>query len=530
MIRKLLNLLYDALEKMLGYKGMSDITDGAISDEMSDALELWKDIYKDESPWLSDVDGVYSLGLGKQICQSVQQQVLSEMEASITEPGKEDEVDADKNEENDTTRATYLNSVYQKRLIKKLPQALEKALALGGMVIKPYISSGDIYLDFSYQGDFYPIAFDDDGNIIDIAFHDSFVSGNFLYTKVERQTFNQDTHEITIQNKAFKAQYRDADDDVEQEIGKEIPLSSVPRWASISEEPITISNVDKSLFGYFKVPLANNIDLDSPLGISIFSPAVKMIERADQQFSRLDWEYNGGQLAIDVDPTAVTFSEGYFGKMTNLDNCQNRLYRSLDMGAEDTYKAWAPPLRDANYINGLNIILNKIEDLIGLARGTLSQIESEARTATEIKLLKQRTYITISGIQDALENCLMDVVYAMSIFCDLYELIPAGDYDTNIEWKDSILTDTDTELEQKLNLQNAGILGKAEVRAWYTGESIESAQAEIDKIDKSSQNKMLDDIFSGMNTESNLDSDEPKQQQATGDIDKELKNKGANNQ
>ena len=109
MIRKLLNLLYEALEKMLGYKGMSDITDCAISDEMSDALELWKDIYKDESPWLSDVDGVYSLGLGKQICQSVQQQVLSEMETSITEPGKEDEVDTDKNEENDTTRATYLN-------------------------------------------------------------------------------------------------------------------------------------------------------------------------------------------------------------------------------------------------------------------------------------------------------------------------------------------------------------------------------------------------------------------------------------
>ena len=124
----------------------------------------------------------------------------------------------------------------------------------------------------------------------------------------------------------------------------------------------------------------------------------------------------------------------------------------------------------------------------------------------------------------------MDVVYAMSIFCDLYELIPAGDYDTNIEWKDSILTDTDTELEQKLSLQNAGILGKAEIRAWYTGESIESAQAEIDKIDSASQNKMLNDIFSGMNTESNLDSDEPRQQQAVGDIDEELKNKGANNQ
>ena len=94
-------------------------------------------------------------------------------------------------------------------------------------------------------------------------------------------------------------------------------------------------------------------------------------------------------------------------------------------------------------------------DMLGLARGTLSQVESEARTATEIKLLKQRTYITVSALQEALEQCLLDSVYAMNVFTELYNLAPAGDYDTNIDWKDSILTDTDTELEQKLNLQNA---------------------------------------------------------------------------
>ena len=84
----------------------------------------------------------------------------------------------------------------------------------------------------------------------------------------------------------------------------------------------------------------------------------------------------------------------------------------------------------------------------------------------------------------------------MNIFVDLYGLAPEGDYDTNIEWKDSILTDTDTELEQKLNLQNAGILSKAEVRAWYTGESVESAQLEIDKIQEQSQTNLMNDIFS----------------------------------
>ena len=513
MIRKLLNLIYEALGRMMGYKSITDafeLDDSVVSDVMSDSMDLWKSMYKDESPWLNEHIGIYSLGLPKLICQSMQQQVLSEMETSITEPGVEDETDEDKNDVIDT-RAKFLNDIYQKRLVKKLPQTLEKALALGGMIIKPYISGNQIYLDFNYQGDFYPIAFDDDGNIIDVAFFNQFTSGKYIYTKIERQTFSQEKRSLVVENKAFKAEIVKADDeDKEQDLGQEVPLSSISRWAGISEEPVTISPVDKSLFGYFRVPLANNIDIDSPLGISIFSPAVKLIRKADEQFSRLDWEYKGGQLAIDVDPTAVTYEKGYYGTEMRLDDVQQRLYRHLDLGADDTYQAWAPSLRDSNYIQGLNIYTNKIEDMLGLARGTLSQVESEARTATEIKLLKQRTYITVSAIQNALEQCLLDVVYAMNMFTEIYNLAPKGDYDTNIDWKDSILTDTDTELEQKLNLQNAGILSKAEVRAWYTGESVEAAQLEIDKMQERAQANMLNDLFTSQatNNENTLESGE----------------------
>lgn len=506
MIKKLLNLIYEAIEKMIGYKSITDafeLNDNTISDEMSDAFELWKSIYKDESPWLDEDKGIYSLGLGKQICQSLQQQTLSEMETSITEPGVDDEISQDQLEEANT-RATFLNEVYQKRLIKKLPRAFEKALALGGMIIKPYMSNGQLYLDFNYQGEFYPITFDDEENIIDIAFFDQFTAGKYVYTKVERQTFSQQKNMIVIENKAFKAQInKDNSDDTEQDLGKEIPLSSIERWSGISEEPVILEDVEKPLYGFFKVPLANNIDMKSPLGISIFSPACTLIKKADEQFSRLDWEYKGGQLAIDVDPTALTYTDGYFGTKAVMDDLQDRLYRRLDMGLDDTYKAWAPGLRDTNYIQGLNIYTNKIEDMIGLARGTLSQVEVEARTATEIKLVKQRTYITVSELQSALEQCLLDVVYALNVFAELYNLAPAGEYDTNIDWKDSILTDTDTEMEHKLTLQSAGIISKAEVRAWYTGESIESAQLEIDKMQEAAQKNMMDDLFSSPATTDN---------------------------
>ena len=500
MIKKLLKLIQEALNKMFEKENINEalnINSTIISEPLTNAIEKWRQMYKDESPWLDEKNGVYSLGLAKQICREIQQQVLSEIDTRIVEPGLEDEVEQDKNIDINSTRATYLNEIYTRRLLNKLPETVEKALALGGMIVKPYFSNNQIYFDYCYQGEFYPIKFDEDGNIIDIAFYDTFIAGGYVYTKIERQEFDYTTNTITVVNKAYKAKQKSKDDETEQDLGNEIQLTDVPQWAGLEDE-VTINNVEKPLYGYFKIPTANNIDLKSPLGVSIFSPATKLIQRADEQFSRLDWEYKGGQLAIDVDPTAVTYSETYFKTGIEMDDCQRRLYRKLDLGSDETYNAWAPNLRDANYINGLNAYKCLIEDAIGISRGTISDPAYDAKTATEIKLSKQRSYITISAIQDALEKAIMDVVYSMNVLVDLYNLAPAGDYDTIVEWKDSILTDTDTELNQKLLLEKEGILSKAEVRAWYNGESLKTAQVEIDKMEKANQSKMLNDIYGNL--------------------------------
>lgn len=497
MYKRLMQLIQQTLRKLVGYKNVDDVVQGTniykISEDMQNAIDLWKDMYKDKSPWLNEDEGIYSLNIAGTICNNLSNMVLCEMQTSITTPGKENE----EVESNILTRASYLNDIYQSHIIRLLSNQVEKAMALGGMIIKPYLSNGSVYFDFSLQGEFYPLGFNDDGDITDIAFIDQFIEDNMQYTRMERQTFNNGI--IIVTNRAFKIQLDKVDDDTQEDLGIEIPLTVIQRWENIEPE-VTLEGMERPLYGYYKVPMSNSVDLTSPLGASVFNKAVRMIERADRQFSRLDWEYEGGQIAIDVDPSAMRSNVGYYGT-ANMDNLKNRIYRQIDLGTDETYKAFTPQLRDTAYNAGLNSYLTKIEDLCGVARGTLAEVSAEARTATEIKILKQRTYITLTNNQSALEKALNDAIYAANAYITLYELAPEGEYVVNTEWNDSVLNDTDAELAQRMTLQSAKIMSKAEVRSWYTGEDIETSKAIIKQIEEEESSSLMNDLFGNGNTD-----------------------------
>lgn len=503
MLTRIIEFIKNALASMVGYKTVTDavMETSAISSKMNDAIGLWEKVYKNQAPWINHEQGVVSQGLAKEVCQSVAIDMLTEMESKIESPGAEKAGESNEDvpevdEEEPTDRAGWLNKFYKGNLLKKLPEQLEKGLALGGMIIKPYVSNDKVYFDFCRQGSFVPLSFDDDGNIIDIAFVDQITSGDKVYTRIERQTFADSA--VVIENKAYVS--KNVVNGVNHDLGKEIELASIEKWKHITPQ-VTIAGVDKPLFGYYRVASANNIDLDSPLGMSIFSPAAGVIELADMQLSRLDWEYEGGQLAIDVDQTALYPDDDprFMGVQpvsnSRMGRLKERIFRKLDLGEESTYNEFAPTLRDTNYINGLNYYRRLIEGLCNIARGTLSDVEADARTAEEIRTTKKKTYNTISRNQEALGDALKDAVKAADALCDVYEIAGQGEYVLSINWGDSILTDTSTELKDKMELAGEDILSKAEVRSWYTGEDLETAQKKIDEIAAGKENALLSDIF-----------------------------------
>ena len=231
------------------------------------------------------------------------------------------------------------------------------------------------------------------------------------------------------------------------DIGLEVSLTEVPVWADISPTSV-VDGVDRPLWGYFKVSGSNTVDRRSPLGVSVYANAVKLIRDCDEQYGRLLWEYDGGQLALDVDQTALrpTPDGG-----SALPQREQRLYRNwlnggYGQGGRNLYEVFAPGLRDENYRRGLDTILKRIEFQCGLAYGTLSDPQNVDKTAEEIRSSKQRSYTTVKDLQRSLKIAVTDLIYAIdalmtSAWQEGAAVVSPSEYDVTFDFDDSIISD-----------------------------------------------------------------------------------------
>lgn len=532
MFSMILHKLKEIIGKMIGGRTIEQKLHVApvISSQMENAIEEWVAMYEGHSPWLHEPTmenpvRIASLGLPALIASEKARTALIEFKSEITTPTEEVEVKNPDYKEpepdmfgniipsaqpptitkdvpkTNTKRAEYLEEQY-KKLKKQLRTNIEYGIAFGGLAIKPYVVKKEkettLEFDFTMADSFYPLAFDASNKITEAAFVQTKTDKDTIYRRLEYHKFEGNT--VRVVNRAFKSTNNQNQAMNGLDLGMEIPLTDVPEWKDLPPET-AIKGVTKPLFAYFKMPEANTIDRHSPLGVSGFSRARDLIKDADMQYSRYLWEYEGGELAIDIDRDALRVDVDSTGRdITRRPIGQQRLFRKVDLSQTgDTYYPYTPSLRDANYNAGLNSILMRIEDVTGLSRGTLSDATQEAKTATELKILKQRSYQTNADIQQAIEDTLRDVIYVMDVYCDLYKITPDGEYDVNFEWDDSIIVDVDLELNKRLLLQQNGLASKVENRMWYFGETERQAQEALQKIDEENQKTMEQELVKSAN-------------------------------
>lgn len=405
----------------------------AITDDMMQSIEMWQKCFAGQAFWLSD--SVISLRLEQAITREFANITLNEMTASVSN---------DKLQKIFETATEDLNS------------ELQSGLATGAMVIKPL---GGDKVQYISANAFVPIEFDARHRLVKVIFPEFKKIGDNYYTRLEYHSLDTEKG-LTITNTAYVSAS-------EGQLGREIPLAAVDEWASLPNA-VTYPAMLRPAFGYFRTPIKNTID-GSSCGMSIFDSGLEIIQKADMQFGRLDWEFESGERAIHVD--SAVFKDG------KADRLNRRLYRAVDvdLGDEELFKDFSPAFRQSDITDGLNTYLRMIEFAVGLAYGDLSNPETVAKTATEIKSAKDRKYNTVSAIQKQLRYCLDDLVYALAF----YNSLTTSGYTFVCDFKDSILTDEQTERTQDIQDLSLGIMRPDEYRMKWYGEDEKTAKKNL---------------------------------------------------
>ncbi len=443
---KMLSLITDILNKDADTQ-----VDVCLTSQMASAIELWTAMYENHAPWV-DREKVKSAQIPAAIASEIARLVTLEMQSEIT-GGK---------------TAAYLNQEYQRKVLTDLRRYVEYGCAKGGLIFKPYITKAGLVIQYVQADSFFPLSFDDSGRILQCVFTEQFRKGKKIYTRLEVHTLQNDV--ISITNRAFVATN-------DYSLGTEIEVSSVDRWSELVPE-LSLAGSDRLLFGYFRVPLANAEDTNSPLGVSVYSRAQELIEEADRRYSNICWEYEGTQLAVHIAETLLRYNKAH--DKFEYPGGKERLYRTVnyETGAVDKpfIDTFSPQIRDTALFNGFNNQLRLIEFACNLAYGTLSDPQNVDKTATEIKTSKQRSYTFVSDTQMALQHALEDLVYAMNFWAILYGLVPPGnDYQVSFVWDDSIIVDAEAERQTDRQDVAMGVMSLAEYRSKWYGETLEEA-------------------------------------------------------
>lgn len=432
--------LWKAVRKMFGYTEIKRIIgrDVTLSQDMIDAINDWKNMLNGKADWITDY--VKSLKIEQGICREFADVVLTEMESNLS---------------NDK-----LNTYYQKALLD-LNENMQDGLGLGSFILKPL---GNGKSEFVSADKFIPIHFDDTGKPDDCAFMTvKTVRENQHYTKIERHRLENTV--LIIENTVYYSESRN-------DIGRRVGLDSVEEWAKLPEV-VSYPGMNRMDFGFYRNPMKNSID-ESPCGISIFEIAKELIKKADIQGARLDWEYESGERAIHVDDKALKKSGSNF----RLPRLNKRLYRGMNLEDgkdKELLREYSPSMRDEAFQRGLEKYYRQIEFAVGLSYGDLSDCQEVEKTATEIKVAKQRKYNRVNAIQAKLKECLEDYAAGLAFREGMY----TSGYEFNCKFNDSILTDEEAERKQDMQDVSMGVMQLWEYRMKWYNEDEETAKQNL---------------------------------------------------
>jgi A118 family predicted phage portal protein len=402
-----------------------------------------------------------------------------------------------------------------------MQEDIEQGCALGGSALKVWRdirrdSSGNevqgtekIRVGYAMADQFVPLTWDN-AQCYEGVFISRTAKRGWYYTRLEWHQWDGMTY--TIRNELFRSDMqKGANGDSQDILGIRVPLAEC--YPFLDEE--TVVPVGESLFSYWRTPIANNLDDNSPLGMSIYGNALETLHALDICFDSFVSEFRLGKKRIIVPARAIkTVVDPTTGAMRRYFDATDEAYEALATDNPEDLKIQdnSVELRVEEHIAAINAFLSILCLQIGFSAGTFTFDEHNGlKTATEVISENSKTYKTVKTIQNQVQSAIkrtVDNIINVAVLYDMeYEgqkiadMIAPG-YETSIMFDDGVTQDRQTNVNEGVMLVGAGLLSKKKFltdKKYGQGLTPEEAEAELAQIKSESQTNVQDvsSIFGG---------------------------------
>lgn len=437
-----------------------------VSDETYSHIDEWLDWYQGDvsnfhtykiyNGMTTTEQKRYRLGMAKKVCEDWANLMLNE-KVAIKAGDYEERLDEILRRNNFQVRGNQL---------------VEMAFALGTAAFVEYMDGdGDVVIDYIRADMIYPLAWDN-GNITECAFGSNRVSDGkeIIYLQIHRKgrVADPDDEDAVPENPDT---YYIENKYVDAESGKELaPPDSVI--------PIIDTGYDSPLFQIITPNICNNVDLDSPLGISVFANCISQLKGCDLVYDSYMNEYVLGRKRILVPLSQAKRQMQEDGVSTPMFDPSDTVYYILpdDRNNSQTLTEVDMTIRAQDHELGIQRSLDLLSLKCGMGTGRYKFENGGVKTATEVISDKSDLYQNRQKNVIILEAALVGMALAVAF------LDKKAAPDVTVDFDDSIIEDTNTTIDRNIKLVNAGLRSKL------------TAIMEIEKCTESEAKKELDRI------------------------------------
>lgn len=354
-----------------------------------------------------------------------------------------------------------------------LPIQIEMGMALGTSGFTEYKDKdGNVMIEYILADNIIPYKYDNahiEGMCVLNRFVEEEDDKQVYYTHIVYHEYEDGKY--TKLNELYKSKE-------ENELGKEISFEK--KYPNV-QNPVE-EETDYARFQIFKPSIANNLDAETPMGISIFANQIDKFKAIDIKYDSFTNEFILGKKRIVVDASALksTTQVNEDGTITNtlyLDK-NDTAYVAIRGMEGQPVKDIDMSLRYNEHIASINAELNWLSAGAGLGQNFYSFDSAGLRTATEVVSENSDTYRTKEHLQIVLGDVLYDLCQSV------LELAGIQNKNITIEWDDSIIVDKDAIRKEAMLEYNTGLISKAEYFRLTRGLDDKQAEELVNKLEK----------------------------------------------